>query len=54
MALKSATQCYSMRTIPIIDDDFIIMCPSDPIGWDNRGAKGVILGQKVHREPVSK
>ena len=53
MALKSSTQCYYMRTMPIIDDDVVIMCPSDLIGRDNRGTKVVILGQKFLREPVS-
>ena len=53
MELKSATQFTSMITMPIIDDDVIIMCPSDLIGWDNRGTKGVRLGPKVLGEPVS-
>ena len=52
MALNLATQCTSMRTMPILDD-VVIMCPSDMIGWDNRGIKGVRLGQKVLGEPVS-
>ena len=39
MTLKSATQCSSMRTIPIIYDDVVIMRPSDLIGWDNIGKK---------------
>ena len=31
--------------MPIIDDDFVRICPSDIIGWDNRGAEGVRLGK---------
>ena len=43
----------SLRTMPIIDDDVVIMCPSDMLGCDNRGTKGVRLGQLVLGEPVS-
>ena len=53
MSLTSETQCSSMRTMPIIDDDVVRICPSDLIEWDNRGTKGVILGQKSPEEPVS-
>ena len=53
MALTSANRCSSLRTMPIIDDDVVIMCPSDLIGYYNRGTKGVILGQLVLGEPVS-
>ena len=53
MAFKSANRCSSLRKIPILDDDVIIMCPSDMIGCDNIGTKGVRLGQLVLREPVS-
>ena len=42
-----------MITMPILDDYFVRMCPSDLIGWDNRGTKGVRLGQKVLGELVS-
>ena len=42
-----------MRTMAIIDYDVVRMCPSDIIGWDNRGTKGVRLGQKVLGELVS-
>ena len=53
MVLTSSIQSSSMITMPIIDDYVVKMCPSDLIGWDNRGTKGVRLGQKVIREPVS-
>ena len=43
MALTLANICSSLRTMPIIDDNFITMCPSDMIGWDNSGTKGVPL-----------
>ena len=39
--------------MPILDDDVVIMCPSDLIGCDNRGTKGVRLGHLVLGEPVS-
>ena len=38
----------SLRTMPILDDDVVIMCPSDLIGCDNRGTKGVILVHLFH------
>ena len=53
MALTSATQFSSMRTMPILDDYVVIMFPSDLLEWDNRGKKGVRVGQKFLREPVS-
>ena len=53
MALTSDNICSSLRTMAILDDDFVIMCPSDLIGCDNRGTKGVRLGQLVLRGPVS-
>ena len=53
MTLKSANMCYSLRTMPIIDDDVVLMCPSDLIGWDNRGTKGVRLGHMLLGEPVT-
>ena len=39
--------------MPILDDDVVRMCPSDPIGCDNIGTKGVRLGKLVLGEPVS-
>ena len=39
--------------MPILDDDVVRMYPSDMIICDNRGTKGVRLGQLVLREPVS-
>ena len=53
MELTSANICFSLRTMPILDNDFVIMCPSDLIGCDNRGTKGVRLVLLVLREPVS-
>ena len=53
MALTSANICCSLRTIPIIDDDVVIMRPGDLIGCDNIGTKGVRLGHPVLGEPVS-
>ena len=53
MAFTSVTKCSYVITMPILDDDVVIMCPSDLIGRDNRGTKGVRLGQKVLGEPVS-
>ena len=53
MALTSASICSSLRTIPIIDDDVVRMCPSDLIECDNRGTKGVRFFQLVLREIVS-
>ena len=53
MALISEKRLSSMRKISILDYDVIIMCPSDLIGWDDRGKKGVGLGQKILGEPVS-
>ena len=52
MALTSANICSSLITMPIIDDDVIKIYPSGMIGWDNRGKKGVRLGQLVLGEPV--
>ena len=43
----------SLWTMPILDDDVVRMWPSDMIGWDNRGTKGVRLAQTILREPVS-
>ena len=42
-----------MRRMTILDDDVVRMCPSDLIGCDNIGTKGVRLGHIVPREPVS-
>ena len=53
MALTSANICSSLRKMPIIDDDVIRICPSDMIGRDNRGTRGVRLGQLVFGETVS-
>ena len=53
MEITSASQSYSMRTMPILDDDFFWMRPSDMIGWDIRVTQGVKYGQKVLGEPVS-
>ena len=53
MTLRSDTQFYSMIKITIIDDDVVIICPTDLIGRDNIGTKGVRLGQKFLGEPVS-
>ena len=53
MALTPANICSSLRTMPILDDYSVMMCPSDLIGCDNIGTKGVKLGQLVLREPVS-
>ena len=44
---------FFFKKIPIIDDDVVKMCPSDLIGCDNRGTKGVRLGHLVLGEPVS-
>ena len=53
MALTPSNICSSLRTMPILDDDVVIICPSDLIGCDNRGTKGVILGQLVLGEPLA-
>ena len=53
LALTSYNICSYLRTMPILDDDVIIMCPSDLIGCDNRGTKRVRLNQLVLGEPVS-
>ena len=53
MALTSANICSSLRTMSILDDDVFRIFPSDLIRWDNRGTKGVRLGQLVVGEPVS-
>ena len=53
MALTSANRCSSLVTMTILDDDVVRMYPSDLIGLDNRGTKGVILVQLVLGEPVS-
>ena len=47
MALISANRCSSLRTMPILDYDVVIMCLIDLIGCDNRGTKEVRLGQLV-------
>ena len=52
MEFTSATQCSSMITITINDDDVVITSPSDLIWWDNKGTKDVSLGQKEPGEPV--
>ena len=52
MELISANRFSSLKTMPIIDDDVVRTCPSDFIVCDNRGTKGVILGQLVLVEPV--
>ena len=44
---------FFFEKIPIIDDDVVRICLSDMIGWDNKGTKGVILGQLVLKQPVS-
>ena len=41
MALTSSNRCSSLRIIPIINDDLVIMCPSDLVGYDNRGKNGL-------------
>ena len=51
--LTTANRCSSLRTMPILDDDVVRMCPIDLIRCDNRGTKGVRLGHLVLREPVS-
>ena len=53
MEVTSANRYSSLITISIIDDDVVIMCPSDKIGRDNRGIKGVRFSKKVLGEPVS-
>ena len=53
MSLTSANIYSSLRKMPILDDDVVIMYSSDLIGWDNRGTKGDILGHLVLGEPVS-
>ena len=53
MALTPANICSSLRTMPIIDYDVVKMNPNDMIGCDNRGAKGVRLGQLFLGETVS-
>ena len=53
MALTSANRCSFSRTMPILDDDVVRMCPIDLIRCDNRGTKGVRLGHLVLIEPVS-
>ena len=53
MALASSDKGYSLITISILDDDIVIIFPSYPIGSDNRSTKGVRLGQRIFREPVS-
>ena len=52
VVLSYDTQCSVMNKMPIIDDDVVKMRPSDLVRRDNRGQKGVILGQKYLREPV--
>ena len=39
--------------MPILDDYLVRIFPSDLIGCDNRGTKGVRLGKLVLGEPVS-
>ena len=45
MEVISANRWFSLIPTPIIDDDAVRICPSDMIGWDNRGIKGVRLGK---------
>ena len=52
MALTSANICYYLITVSIIDDNIVIMGPSDLIGCENIGTKGVRLGQLFLGEPV--
>ena len=40
MELASSTQRSSMRKMTIINDHIVRICPSDLIGWDNRGKNG--------------
>ena len=44
---------YSLRIMPILNDDVVIMCPSDLIGCYNLGTNGVIFCHLVTGEPVS-
>ena len=44
---------FFFEKMPILDDDFVRMCPIDLIGLDNRDIKGVKLGQLVLGESVS-
>ena len=53
IALTSANRCSYFRTMPILDDDVVRMCPSDFIGCNNRGTKRVRLGHLILGEPVS-
>ena len=43
----------SLRTMLILNEDVVRMCPSDLIGCDKRGTKGLILGHIDPGEPVS-
>ena len=49
MALTSANICSYLRTMPILDDDVVRMCPSGLIGCDNRGTKRGQIGSSVPR-----
>ena len=51
--MRQSYICSSLRTMPILDDEVVRMGPSDLIGCDNRGTKGVRLAQLVLGEPVS-
>ena len=53
MSLTSSKKCSYMISMPILGDDVVRMFPSDMVGWDNIGAKGVRLGQLVPGELVS-
>ena len=53
MVLTPDNRCSSFRTVPILDNDVVIMCPSDLIGYDNRGTQGVRLVHLVLGEAVS-
>ena len=53
MTLTSANRHSYLITIPILDNDVVIMSPSDFIGCDNRGTKEVRLGHMVLGELVS-
>ena len=53
VALTSANICSSLRTMPILDYDVVIIFPSDLIGCDNRVTKKVRLGHLLLGEPLS-
>ena len=43
MALTSANRCSSLRTMPILDDDVVIMCPTVWLKWIAHFAVGILL-----------